>query len=198
MVISSSPFPSESTFTFEALPQNCLLGAAEVLYVCRAKSSDSYRDVNCIGVAICAKCAINLPSSCLLSPEGEGGGGGGWGGMGPRAPFLDPHLVSWFPMNVTRFSPPPHFLRRKHRNHANFLAPYQFFVACSILLCMSALGLRTARSAKLQVIYHTYVAIAGVDCHTHDATGRSLHCWPSSYNGRQSLISSFNSKKSQK
>ena len=28
MVISRSPFPSESAFVYEALPQNCLLGAA--------------------------------------------------------------------------------------------------------------------------------------------------------------------------
>ena len=28
MVISWSPFPSESAFVYEALPQNCLLGAA--------------------------------------------------------------------------------------------------------------------------------------------------------------------------
>ena len=34
MVISRSPFPLESAIVFEALPQNCLLGAADLSALC--------------------------------------------------------------------------------------------------------------------------------------------------------------------
>ena len=34
MFISWSPFPSELAFAFEALPQNCLLGAADLSALC--------------------------------------------------------------------------------------------------------------------------------------------------------------------
>ena len=36
IVVSRSPFPSESAFVFEALPQNCLfnLGAADLSALC--------------------------------------------------------------------------------------------------------------------------------------------------------------------
>ena len=34
MIISQSPFPSESAFVFEALTQNCLLGAADLSALC--------------------------------------------------------------------------------------------------------------------------------------------------------------------
>ena len=30
MIISRSPFPSESAFVFKTMPQNCLLGAADL------------------------------------------------------------------------------------------------------------------------------------------------------------------------
>ena len=34
MVVSRNPFPSESAFVYEALPQKCLLGAADLTAVC--------------------------------------------------------------------------------------------------------------------------------------------------------------------
>ena len=68
MIVSRSPFPSESAFVFaiEALPQNGLLGAADwVLYVCRTWSSDLYRDVH----------GKSLRFTLAQSQRGEGGDG---------------------------------------------------------------------------------------------------------------------------
>ena len=46
MIVSWSPFPSESAFVFEALLQNCFLGGAVLSALCL--QDDSYRDVRCI------------------------------------------------------------------------------------------------------------------------------------------------------
>ena len=58
MVVSWSPFPLESAFVYEALPQNCLLGAADLCL--QDMNSDLYRDVCCVRVATCSKHAVNL------------------------------------------------------------------------------------------------------------------------------------------
>ena len=59
----SEPLLSESAFVYEGLPQNYLLGAAD-LSPCRTWSSDSYRDMRCVRVASCAKRVVNLFSAC--------------------------------------------------------------------------------------------------------------------------------------
>ena len=73
MVISRSPFRSESAFVYEALPQNCFLRAVDLSALClqdmkqwQTQRSDSYRDVRYARV-------VNLRVWRLLSPEGEGG-----------------------------------------------------------------------------------------------------------------------------
>ena len=62
-----APFSSESAFVCETLPQNC---PTELRFECFMFAG--HEAVSCVGVATCAKRAVNLR---LLSPE-EGGGMG--------------------------------------------------------------------------------------------------------------------------
>ena len=66
MVVSQSTFPLELAIVYEELPQNCLLGAADLNALC-----------------------FSTFSACSVL---KGGGGRGGGGMGPPCPPLDPPL----------------------------------------------------------------------------------------------------------
>ena len=87
VAVSRSPFPSESTFVFEALPQNCLLGGPDLQDMKQWLCSD----VHCVGIAMCAKRAVNFHVSCFLSPEG------GWGKHAPPSnpPLLYINMLCW-------------------------------------------------------------------------------------------------------
>ena len=66
----------ESAFVFEALVQNCLLGAAVLGALClQDMYMNQCRDVRCIRVATCTKHTVNQSISRFLSPEILGGGG---------------------------------------------------------------------------------------------------------------------------
>ena len=80
MVVSQSPFPSESAFVFDTLPQNCLLGAADLstMFAGHEAVIHSYRNVHWSRYT-CSKRAVNLHGSRLLNPKA--------GGMGPPCPI---------------------------------------------------------------------------------------------------------------
>ena len=66
----SEPFPSESVFVFEVLPQNCLMEAAVLNGLCW-QDMKLCRDVGCVRVATCTEHTVHLCGLCLLSPKGR-------------------------------------------------------------------------------------------------------------------------------
>ena len=72
MVVSWSPFLSESAFVYGALPQNCFLGAADLSALCLQDMKQwLIKRWRCVGVATCAKRTVNLRVLRLLSPPPE-------------------------------------------------------------------------------------------------------------------------------